>query len=143
MSTATSILLARAVSLGLSEIERGKLSPTMLAQLAVGGHITLSPADRRRLPRTTLALLAIGGFIELTRYERDSFNSQTLALLAASGRVILQPSEFARLPSDLQAVAENETAMRQVPKRPNPVIEGDLGLVPFYHVSQVRAEVDC
>jgi hypothetical protein len=110
MPTTTSSLLSKAISLGLDETERSMLSPQLLAQLAIGGHITLTPSDRRRLPKTTLALLATGGFIELTRYERDSFNQHTLALLAISGRTTLQATEFIRLSPDLQSVVKKRTA---------------------------------
>jgi hypothetical protein len=110
MPTSTSILLAKAISHGLDDEERSLLSPQLLAQLAIGGHITLSPTDRRRLPKTTLAILATGGFIELTRYERDSFNQHTLALLAVSGRTTLQATEILRLSPDLQSVVKSRAA---------------------------------
>jgi hypothetical protein len=110
MPTSTSILLAKAITVGLDEAERSMVAPQLLAQLAIGGHITLTPTDRRRLPKTILALLATGGFIELTRYERDSFNQHTLALLAIGGRTTLQATEFIRLPPDLQSVVKRSTA---------------------------------
>jgi hypothetical protein len=110
MPTTTSNLLSKAISLGLDDAERSMLSPQLLAQLAIGGHIILTPADRRRLPKTTLALLATGGFIELTRYERDSFNQHTLAVLAVSGRTTLQATEFVRLSPDLQSLVKRRTA---------------------------------
>src|SRR3954462_12190663 len=110
MATTTSSLLSKAVSIGLDENERSMISPQLLAQLAIGGHITLTPSDRRRLPKTTLALLATGGFIELTRYERDSFNQHTLVLLAVSGRTTLQATEFIRLSPDLQSIVRTKTA---------------------------------
>ncbi len=110
MPTTTSNLLSKAISLGLDENERSMVSPQLLAQLAIGGHITLTPSDRRRLPKTILALLATGGFIELTRYERDSFNQHTLALLAVSGRTTLQATEFIRLSPDLQSLVKRRTA---------------------------------
>ena len=107
MPTTTSRLLCKAVSLGLSENERALIPAPLLAQLAIGGYLTLTPSDRRRLPKTTLALLAIGGFIELTRYERDSFNLHTLAMLALSSRVELKDSELVRLSADLRTVVKN------------------------------------
>jgi hypothetical protein len=117
MPTTTSSLLSKAISLGLDETERSMLSPPLLAQLAIGGHIALTPCDRRRMPKTTLALLAIGGFIELTRYERDSFNPQTLALLAVSGLTTLHPAELNRLSTDLQSVVKKKTAMLKAAQR--------------------------
>jgi len=107
MPTTTSILLSKAISLGLNENERALISPPLLAQLAVGRHISLTPSDRRRLPKTTLALLAIGGFIELTRYERDSFSPHTLVMLALHGRAELKDSELARLSADLRTFVKN------------------------------------
>jgi hypothetical protein len=86
------------------------LSPPLLAQLAIGGHITLTPADRRRLPKTTLSLLATGGYIELARYERDSLNPHTLAILAVTGLTTLQPNELKRLSADLQSAVQRKTA---------------------------------
>ena len=50
MPTTTSNLLSKAISLGLDENERSMVSPQLLAQLAIGGHITLTPSDRRRFP---------------------------------------------------------------------------------------------
>jgi hypothetical protein len=106
------------------------VSPQLLAQLAIGGHITLTPSDRRRLPKTTLALLATGGFIELTRYERDSFNQHTLALLAVSGRTTLQATEFVRLSPDLQSVVKRITARisKQVRKSEDAKIEAGVDI---------------
>src|SRR3954468_5049179 len=107
MPTTTSILLSKAISFGLSESERALVPAPLLAQLAIGRHITLTPSDRRRMPKTTLALLAIGGFIELTRYERDSFSPHTLVMLALHGRAELKDSELARLSADLRTVVKN------------------------------------
>jgi hypothetical protein len=128
MPTTTSNLLSKAISLGLDENERSMVSPQLLAQLAIGGHITLTPSDRRRLPKTILALLATGGFIELTRYERDSFNQHTLALLAVSGRTTLQPTEFIRLSPDLQSLVKRRTARvsKEVRRWQEAKIEADL-----------------
>src|SRR4051812_40326435 len=107
MPTTTSSLLSKAISVGIDENERSLLSPTLLAQLAVGGHIMLTPTDRRRMPKATLALLAIGGFIELARYERDSFTPHTLVMLALHGRAELMESELVRLSADLRTVVKN------------------------------------
>src|SRR4051812_23786540 len=128
MPTSTSILLSKAISLDLDEIERSMVSPQLLAQLAIGGHITLTPSDRRRMPKTILALLATGGFIELTRYERDSFNQHTLALLAVSGRTTLQATEFVRLSPDLQSLVKRRTTRlsKDVRKWQEAKIEPDL-----------------
>jgi hypothetical protein len=113
MPMTTSVLLSKAISLGLSESERALVSPPLLAQLAIGRHITLTPSDRRRMPKTTLALLAIGGFIELTRYERDSFSPHTLVMLALNGRAELQDNELARLSADLQVVVKNKAIKKK------------------------------
>jgi hypothetical protein len=107
MPTTTSKLLSKAISSGLSESERALIPAPLLAQLAIGRHITLTASDRRRMPKTTLALFAIGGFIELTRYERDSFSPHTLVMLALHGRAELMESELVRLSADLRTVVKN------------------------------------
>jgi hypothetical protein len=108
MHTTTSILLAKAITLGLSESDWALISPPLLAQLAAGRHIKLTPTDRGRIPKTALAILAVGGFIELTRYERDSFSPHTLVMLALSDRAELKDSELVRLSADLTAIVKNK-----------------------------------
>ena len=130
MPTSTSILLSKAISHDLDDAERSLVAPQLLAQLAIGGHITLTPSDRRRLPKTTLALLATGGFIELTRYERDSFNQHTLALLAATGRTTLQATEIIRLSPDLQSVVKKRMARFATVRISNTLVY--LGIFNFF-----------
>lgn len=90
----------------LNEADRAKLSPSLLALLAVARRTTLSPADRRRLSKPALALLAVAGIVELTPQERDRLGPPELALLALNGRAELRASELDRLPRYLRTLVK-------------------------------------
>lgn len=86
------------------DADLAKLSPSMLALLAIAGRAVLSSADRRRLSRPALALLALAGVVELTPQERERLGPPELALLALDGRTELRSSELDRLPRYLRTL---------------------------------------
>ena len=94
---------------GLTEMERLQLSPPLLAQLAIGGHIHLWRTDRRRMSKSLLGHLAMCGCIELARTERDSLSPQTLAILATSRNLGLSDSEVGRLPCRIRKVIKRRS----------------------------------
>jgi hypothetical protein len=86
----------------LTSAERDRLTPSLLATLANGGHLALTREERARLSPELLGDLAIGGVIKLTREERNRFPAELLVQLAIGKAVELEADEFKRLPPHLR-----------------------------------------
>jgi hypothetical protein len=97
----------------ISDEERGRLSPSMLALLAVGGHLELKQIERYRLPISTLFALAAARMITLSRRERDRLSASRLAQLVVGGQVLIGPEEFKRLPRPMRAFVSAHAAKNE------------------------------
>jgi len=69
----------------LTAAERAALTPSLLVNLAIGGHIVLTEAERERIPAPLLAQLAIGGYIELTTKEIEELPKSLRTQLEIGG----------------------------------------------------------
>lgn len=100
--------------------DRLRLTPALLAILAMGRYIELTEVERYRLPISKLVQLALTGAVTLSRRERDRLNPIELAKLVVAGRVLLEADEFQRLPRsvrELVTACARKTSMSAGNKR--------------------------
>ncbi|MDG2129182.1 MAG: hypothetical protein P8K08_14385 [Fuerstiella sp.] len=90
----------------LSDEERSWLTPGLLAQLAIGGYLSLTDHERQTLPASLLANLAIGSHISLTRLERDRLPENLLAQLVIGGKVEVEAGELDRFSDAVRKIVE-------------------------------------
>jgi hypothetical protein len=88
----------------LSEEERSFLTPTLLAQLAIGGHLQLTDNERQIIPAALLANLALCCDLQLTRAERDRLPENLLAQLVIGGKTNVEYEELSRFSIAVQAI---------------------------------------
>ncbi len=90
----------------LSDEERSWLTPALLAQLAIGGYLSLTDHERQTLPASLLANLAIGSHIQLTRPERDRLPENRLAQLVIGGKTDIEADELERFSEAVRTIIE-------------------------------------
>ena len=101
----------------ISKAERSRLTPQLLATLALEGHLQLTMPERFRLPKSTLAQLAFSRAVPLSRRERDRFSPEVLAQLAMEGHVKLDANEYERVPYSYRMLFPERFATKRPTKK--------------------------